>query len=62
MERRLRDMHGFRYLHCRAPCSEHTAWVFHDDRWYGEMRSRWKAHGFSAVGTRLARPQPLTCA
>ncbi|KAF9728489.1 24-dehydrocholesterol reductase precursor [Paraphaeosphaeria minitans] len=45
MERRLRNAQGFRYLHCRAPCSEATAWVFHDDRWYGELRSRWSAQG-----------------
>ena len=60
MERSLRDMHGFRYLQCRAPCSEVTAWVFHDDRWYGELRSRWKAQGFPDIGSRLGSPQPLT--
>lgn len=54
MERRLRHMHGFRYLLCRASCSEDTAWVFHDDRWYGELRSRWRAQGFPDVGARLA--------
>ncbi|KAL5379827.1 hypothetical protein PMIN02_010805, partial [Paraphaeosphaeria minitans] len=45
MERRLRNAQGFRYLHCRAPCSEETVWVFHNDRWYGALRSRWKAQG-----------------
>jgi hypothetical protein len=59
MERCLRNMHGFRYLQCRAPCSEATAWVFHDDRWYGELRSRWKSHGLSDMGSRLGSPQPL---
>lgn len=61
MERRLRNLHGFRYLHCRAPCSEETVWVFHDDRWYGELRSRWSAQSIPNVGTRLSTSRPLTC-
>ncbi|KAF9730288.1 24-dehydrocholesterol reductase precursor [Paraphaeosphaeria minitans] len=61
MERRLRITHGFRYLHCRAPCSEETVWVFHNDRWYGALRSRWKAQGLPDVGTRLRTARPLTC-
>lgn len=40
MKQHLQNAHGFRYLHCRAPCSEETAWIFHDDRWYGKRRSR----------------------
>ncbi|KAL5404075.1 hypothetical protein PMIN04_012669 [Paraphaeosphaeria minitans] len=61
MERRLRNMHGFRYLHCRAPCSEETVWVFHNDRWYGALRSRWNAQGLPDVGTRLRTSRPLSC-
>jgi hypothetical protein len=59
MERRLRDAHGFRYLHCRAPCNDDTAWVFHDDRWYSELRSRWNAQGFPDISTRLGTSHPL---
>ncbi|KAL5410107.1 hypothetical protein PMIN04_010765 [Paraphaeosphaeria minitans] len=61
MERRLRNMHGFRYLHCRVPCSEETVWVFHNDRWYGVLRSQWNAQGIPDVGTRLRTSRPLTC-
>jgi FAD/FMN-containing dehydrogenase len=61
MERALRDMHGFRYLHSRAPRSEDTVWVFHDDRWYSRLRSRWKAQGLPDINKRLGTLQPLIC-
>lgn len=61
MERRLGNAHGFRYLHCRARCSEETVWVFHDDRWYGKLRSRWNAQGFPDVSARLRTSRPLAC-
>jgi delta24-sterol reductase len=62
MERHLRDLHGFRYLHSRAPSSDVAAWIFHDDRWYSRLQSRWRAERFYDVGTRLRTSRPLTCA
>ena len=40
MERWLRGVQGLRFLHCRAPRNEDTAWVLQNDRWYGDLRSR----------------------
>jgi FAD/FMN-containing dehydrogenase len=56
MERDLKNMGGFRYLQCRAPCNQEVVWVFHDHRWYSALRSRWNAQGFPDVGARLLRP------
>lgn len=53
LERYLLDVKAFRYLHTRTPCSRDTVWVFHDDRWYGRLRSHWKAENFADIGEKI---------
>jgi delta24-sterol reductase len=53
LERHVRNARGFRYLHTRAPCNQDTVWVFHDDRWYGSLRSLWKAENVLDLSSRI---------
>jgi delta24-sterol reductase len=53
VERLLLTMKGFTYLHHRAPCSQDTVWAFHDDRWYSQLRSRWKVDRFPDITERI---------
>ena len=50
---------GFPYLHCRAPCQLGTAWIFHDDRWYVRLRSRWNSKPFADLSERTTGVFPL---
>lgn len=59
LNKRRGHLRGFPYLHHRVPCQLGTAWVFHDDRWYAGLRSRWRSGSLADISERATTSTPL---